>query len=399
MKLSTTNITSPEMITIPDGKLAIIPLDGIKTLGEKIDKYIVEWRGERAKKNSTLGALGSAYAKDTYVVEAATPRFGSGEAKCTVNESVRGDDVYILVDVCNYSLTYNMNGSTNYKSPDDYFQDLKRVIAAVSGTARRINVIMPYLYEGRRMKRVGRESLDCANALQELERMGVNYIIAFDAHDVRVQNAIPYTGFEIFQTTYQFLKNVLRCEPELKLDSEHLMVISPDEGGMRRAIYLANVLGVDMGTFYQRHDYSSKTGSDNPVVATEYLGSDVSGKTMIVIDDMISSGHTVLQTARLLKKKGAAKIYICATFGMFTAGFEEFDAAYKEGIFAKVITTNLVYQTPELLNREYYISCDMSKFVALIIDTLNHDTSLSHLLDPVDRINRVIEKHKNHETI
>ena len=388
---------SPDLDTIPVGRLGIIPLSGCMELGKQIDEYIVQWRKDREEHSYNPMSLG--YLRDSYLVEAKVPRFGSGEAKGTITKSVRGDDLFLLVDVCNYSLTYSVCGYTNYMSPDDHFQDLKRVIAAAGGKARRINVIMPYLYEGRQHKRNGRESLDCANALQELVDMGVENIITFDAHDARVQNAIPLHGFETVQPAYQFIKNILRHEPDLKVDKNNLMVISPDEGGMPRAIYMANVLGVDMGMFYKRRDYSTIIDGRNPIVAHEFLGADVEGKNMIIIDDMISSGDSMLEVAALLKKKKAGKIFMCSTFGLFTNGIEKFDKAYKEGLFDCLVTTNLVYQPPELMEKEYYIKCDMCKFMALIIDTLNHDLSISELLNPIDRINKILTKHRNHEKI
>lgn len=388
---------SPDLDTLPVGRLGIIPLNGCLNGGKQIDDYIVKWRKEREEHSYNPMVLG--YLGDSYLVEAKTPRFGSGEAKGTISKSIRGDDLFILADVCNHSLTYSVCGCTNYMSPDDHFQDLKRVIAAAGGKARRINVIMPYLYEGRQHKRNGRESLDCANALQELVDMGVENIITFDAHDPRIQNAIPLHGFESVQPTYQFIKNILRHEPDLKIDKDNLMVISPDEGGMSRAIYMANVLGVDMGMLYKRRDYSTIIDGRNPIVAHEFLGSDVEGKTMIIVDDMISSGDSMLDVARILKGKKAGKIFMCATFGLFTNGLERFDKAYEEGLFDCLVTTNLIYQSPELLEREYYINCDMSKFLALIIDTLNHDLSISKLLNPIDRINKVLTKHRNHEKI
>lgn len=386
-----------DLDTLPVGRLGIIPLSSCKDLGARIDQYIAKWRKEREAHSYNPMSLG--YLRDSYLVEASVPRFGSGEAKGGISKSVRGDDLFILVDVCNYSLTYSLCGNTNYMSPDDHFQDLKRVIAAVGGKARRINVIMPYLYEGRQHKRNGRESLDCATALQELIGMGVENIITFDAHDARVQNAIPLHGFETVQPAYQFIKTILRHDPDLKIDADDLMVISPDEGGMPRAIYMANLLGVDMGMFYKRRDYSTIIDGSNPIVAHEFLGADVEGKTMIIIDDMISSGDSMLEVAALLKKKKAGKIFMCSSFGLFTNGMEKFDKAYKNNLFDCLITTNLVYQTPELLEKPYYISCDMSKFIALIIDTLNHDLSISSLLNPVDRINKVLAKHRNHEKI
>ena len=397
--MSTDKSATLEHATLPDGKLAVVPLDSMVDFAGRIDEYIVSWRKKRAEENPALRSVIDTYDRDSFLILPQTPRFGSGEAKGMVHGSVRGDDVYILVDVCNYSITYSIGGYENVKSPDDHFQDLKRIIAAVSGAAKRITVIMPYLYEGRQMIRAGKESLDCADALQELETMGVTTIITFDAHDTRVQNAIPLIGFESFRPGYQFIKNILRAAPDLVVDREHLMVISPDEGGMRRAIYLATVLGIDMGTFYQRHDYSKKMGKESPVIGHQFLGSDVRGKDCIVIDDLISSGKTVLKTAERLKERGAGRIFICATFGMFTRGLDQFDKAFRQGLFTKLITTNLTYQKPELREKEYYINCDMRKYIALIIDTLNHDCSISELLDPIDRIRAVLEKHRNHEPI
>ena len=391
------SINNVDLQTLPVGRLGIIPLKGCEAIGKHIDDYIVAWRKEREAATSNNIAKG--YLQDSYLIEAKTPRFGSGEAKGSITKSVRGDDIYLLVDVCNYNIPYSICGYTNYMSPDDHFQDLKRVIAAAGGKARRLNVIMPFLYESRQHKRTGRESLDCAMALQELINMGVENIITFDAHDPRVQNAIPLNGFETIRPSYQFLKGIFRDDPDLKIDKDHLMIISPDEGGMDRAIYLANVLGVDMGMFYKRRDYSTIINGRNPIVAHEFLGTDVEGKTMIIIDDMIASGDSMIEVAALLKEKKAGKIYMCSTFGLFTSGLERFDVAYKKGLFDRLVTTNLVYQPEELLEKEYYINCDMTKFVASIIDTLNHDLSISHLLDPADRINKLIEKHNNHEEI
>lgn len=296
-------------------------------------------------------------------------------------------------DVCNYSLSYRIGGFTNLMSPDDHFQDLKRAIGAIGGKARRLNVIMPYLYESRQNKRVDRESLDCATALQELTGMNVENIITFDAHDPRVQNATPLHGFETVKPSYQFIKALLKNEKGLHIDSDHFMIISPDEGSMNRAIYLANVLGVDMGMYYKRLDYSRRVNGRHPIAAYEFLGPKLEGKDMILIDDMISSGNTVLKIASLLKERGAGKIYICSTFGLFTDGLDKFDDGFKNGVFDRLLTTNLVYQTPELLNKPYYINCDMSKYIALIIDTLNHDMSISHLLNPVDRIKRCVDNY------
>ncbi|MEY8325572.1 ribose-phosphate pyrophosphokinase [Lachnospiraceae bacterium 54-11] len=379
--------------TIPVGSLGMIPLEGCKTLGEKVDNYLVRWRTARESEHKESLAF-AGYQRDSYILKAKVPRFGSGEAKGMILESVRGTDLYLLVDVTNYSLTYPLCGHLNHMSPDDHYQDLKRIIAAVGGKARRITVIMPYLYESRQHKRTARESLDCALALQEMVDMGVDNIITFDAHDPRVQNAIPLHGFETVQPAYQFIKGLLKHVPDLNIDSDHMMVISPDEGGMSRAIYIANVLGLDMGMFYKRRDYTRIINGRNPIVAHEFLGTSVEGKDMVIIDDMISSGESVLEVATALKERKANKIFICATFGLFTSGLEKFDKMYESGIIDRVLTTNLVYQTPELLEREWYIDCDMSKYIAYIIDTLNHDASISDLLNPNERIQSAIARYK-----
>ena len=379
--------------TIPVGSLGMIPLEGCKTLGEKVDNYLVRWRTARESEHKESLAF-AGYQRDSYILKAKVPRFGSGEAKGMILESVRGTDLYLLVDVTNYSLTYPLCGHLNHMSPDDHYQDLKRIIAAVGGKARRITVIMPYLYESRQHKRTARESLDCALALQEMVDMGVDNIITFDAHDPRVQNAIPLHGFETVQPAYQFIKGLLKHVPDLNIDSDHMMVISPDEGGMSRAIYIANVLGLDMGMFYKRRDYTRIINGRNPIVAHEFLGTSVEGKDMVIIDDMISSGESVLEVATALKERKANKIFICATFGLFTSGLEKFDKMYESGIIDRVLTTNLVYQTPERLEREWYIDCDMSKYIAYIIDTLNHDASISDLLNPNERIQSAIAKYK-----
>lgn len=384
--------------TIPVGPLGLIPLKSCTSLGAKVDAYLVDWRRERESEHkSTIAFAG--YQRDSYVIPVSTPRFGSGEAKGLIQESVRGDDLYIMVDVCNYSLTYSLFGMTNHMSPDDHFQDLKRVIAAAAGKARRINVIMPFLYESRQHKRSGRESLDCALALKELVNMGVENIITFDAHDPRVQNAIPLKGFETVQPIYQFLKHLLKNEPDLQIDSSHMMVISPDEGGTGRAVYFANMLGLDMGMFYKRRDYTRIVDGRNPIVAHEFLGSSVEGKDVLIIDDMISSGDSMIDVAKELKRRKARKVFICSTFGLFTNGLRKFDEYYENGLIDRVLTTNLVYQTPELLSRPYYINVDMSKYIALIIDNLNHDASLSELLNPVGRIHRLLDKYKRGEVI
>ena len=378
--------------TIPVGSLGIIPLEGCKPLGEKVDYFLVKWRAERESEHKDSLAF-TGYQRDSYILDAKVPRFGSGEAKGVINQSVRGTDLYLLVDVANYSLTYSLCGHRNHMSPDDHYQDLKRIIAAVGGKARRITVIMPFLYESRQNKRTSRESLDCALALQEMVNMGVDNIITFDAHDPRVQNAIPLHGFETIQPAYQFIKGLLTNVKGLQIDSNHMMVISPDEGGMGRAIYMANVLGLDVGMYYKRKDYTKVINGRNPVVAYEFLGSSVEGKDMIIIDDMISSGDSVLEVAAALKARKAKRIFICSTFGLFTAGLDRFDKAYDKGTFDRILTTNLIYQPPELLQREWYIDCDLSKYIAYIIDTLNHDSSISDLLNPVERIHSIVARY------
>ncbi len=382
--------------TIPVGSLGIIALEGCQTLGEKVDYYLVKWRTERESEHKDSLAF-AGYQRSTYLLQAKIARFGSGEGKGMIMESVRGDDLYILVDVCNHSITYSLCGQENHMSPDDHYQNLKRIISAVGGKARRITVIMPFLYESRQHKRTSRESLDCALALQELVNMGVDNIITFDAHDSRVQNAIPLHGFETVQPAYQFIKGLLRKVDGLQIDAQHMMVISPDEGSMSRAIYIANVLGLDMGMFYKRRDYTRIVNGRNPIVAHEFLGSSVEGKDMVIIDDMISSGDSALEVAAALKERKANRIFICATFGLFTSGLERFDKACKEGIITKVLTTNLIYQPPELLARDWYINCDMSKYIAYLIDTLNHDSSISDLLNPSEKIQNVVSRYKPEE--
>ena len=383
---------------IPVGPLGFVSLPSCKELGDKVDYYLVKWRKERKNdhKNSLVYA---GYEKDSFLVEHKLPRFGSGEGKGVIVSSVRGDDLYIMVDICNYSLTYTVAGHENHMSPDDHYQDLKRIIAAVEGKAKRITVIMPFLYESRQHKRTTRESLDCALALQELVSMGVDNIITFDAHDPRVQNAIPLHGFETVQPSYQFIKGLLRNVKDLNIDADHMMVISPDEGGMGRAIYIANVLGLDMGMFYKRRDYTKIVNGRNPIIAHEFLGTEVEGKDMIIIDDMISSGESILEVAHELKARKANRIFVFSTFGLFTNGLEKFDKAHEEGVISKVLTTNLIYQTPELLSKEWYISCDLSKFIAYIVDTLNHDESISDLLIPNDRIQSIVNRYRNGEKI
>ena len=379
--------------TMPDGALGLIPLKSCEELGAKVDQYLVGWREKREHAHKNEAAF-KGYHRDSYIISTSVPRFGTGEAKGVIKESVRGYDLYLMVDVTNYSLTYSVSGHENHMSPDDHYADLKRIIAAVGGKARRITAIIPFLYESRQHKRTARESLDCALALQELTAMGVDNIITFDAHDPRVQNAIPLKGFETVQPAYQFFKGILKNCDDLKLDNDHLMIISPDEGGTNRAVYLANVLGVDMGMFYKRRDYSKIVDGRNPIVAHEFLGTSVEGKDVIIIDDMISSGESMIDVATELKKRNANRIFVVSTFGLFTNGLERFDKAVEDGTIYKVVTTNLTYQTPELLSRPYYINCDMSKYIAYIIDTLNHDSSISDLLNPYDRIQKLVSKYK-----
>lgn len=378
--------------TIPYGTLGILALESSRDMGKRVNDYIVDWRNDRAQNHATAASF-AGYNRDSFIIDSACPRFGSGEAKGIIRESVRGQDLYILVDVCNYNLTYTVCGQTNHMSPDDHYQDLKRIIAAVGGKARRITVIMPFLYESRQHRRSARESLDCALALQELTQMGVESIITFDAHDPRVQNAIPLKSFETVQPTYQFIKALLKNVDDLKIDTDHLMVISPDEGAMGRAVYYANVLGIDVGMFYKRRDYSKIVDGRNPIIAHEFLGSDLEGKDVIIIDDMISSGESMIDVASELKRRKAKRVFCATTFGLFTNGFKKFDEAYTNGIIDKVLTTNLVYQPEELLSKPWYINVDMSKYIALLIDTLNHDSSISNLLSPVERIQQRVKEY------
>ena len=378
--------------SIPVGSLGMIPLESCKELGEKVDYYLVKWRTEREHEHKNSLAF-AGYQRKSYIIASKAPRFGSGEGKGVLLESVRGTDLYILVDVLNHSLEYSLSGTKCKMSPDDHYADVKRVIAAVGGKARKITVIMPFLYESRQHKRSTRESLDCALALQELCSLGVENIITFDAHDPRVQNAIPLKGFENVQPTYQFIKALLRSTNDLEINKDHMMVISPDEGAMNRAIYFANVLGVDVGMFYKRRDYTTIVNGRNPIVAHEFLGDSVEGKDVIIIDDMISSGESMLDVARELKKRKAKRVFALATFGLFTNGLEIFDKAKEEGLIEKVITTNVTYQSPELLSRDWYVSSDLSKYIALLIDRLNHDTSISDILDPTEKIQARIQEY------
>jgi len=378
--------------TLPTAPLKIVALDSCKELGKKVNDYIVSFRQEAISEYPELAAIAN-YGCDNYLVESACPRFGSGEAKGMLKESIRGKDLFIMVDVCNHSLTYKVNGHINHMSPDDHYQDLKRIISAATGKARRINVMMPFLYESRQHKRTKRESLDCALALQELMDMGVSNIMTFDAHDPRVQNSIPIKGFDNFSPNYQFMKALLRAEPDLQVDKDHLMIISPDEGAMHRAVYLSNVLGVDMGMFYKRRDYSTVVNGKNPIVAHEFLGTDLAGKNAIIVDDMISSGESMLDVAKKIKERGANRVFVFTTFGLFTEGMAKFDEYYENGFIDRIITTNLTYLPQETLEKQYFTCADMSKFIALIIDSLNHDTPIGTVLDPSDKIHKLLEKH------
>lgn len=377
--------------SMPVAPIRIAALAGCRELAEEVDKKLVKFRKELvAAKKSTIIPQG--YAEKSFLVDCECPRFGTGEGKGYIKESVRGTDLYIMVDVTNYSLTYSVCGHENHMSPDDHYQDLKRIISAATGKAHRINVIMPFLYEGRQHRRTKRESLDCALALRELSAMGVSNIITFDAHDPRVQNSIPLKGFDNFFPTYQFLKALVKNVPDFKLDNDHLMIISPDEGAMSRAVYFSNILGVDMGMFYKRRDYSTVVNGKNPIVAHEFLGDDVTGKDVLIVDDMISSGESMLDVAKQLKDRKAGRVFVCTTFGLFTDGFDKFDEYYNKGYISKVITTNLTYLPPELYEKPYFVKADMSKFIALIIDSLNHDVPISSVISPTDKIHALLEK-------
>jgi len=377
--------------SIPVGDLGIIPLQSCSELGKMVNEYIVDWRKEREDVLHQDDKI-----KDSYIVNTKCSRFGSGEAKGTILDSIRGKDLYLLVDVTNYSIEYSLCGHLNKMSPDDHYSDLKRIITAAAGKARRINVIMPFLYESRQHKRTSRESLDCAVALQELHALGVENIITFDAHDPRVQNAIPNSGFDSIQPTYQFIKALFNNVPDLQVDSDHMMIISPDEGAMGRAVYYSNVLGLDMGMFYKRRDYSIVVNGRNPIVAHEFLGSSVEGKDVFIVDDMISSGESMLDVAKELKKRKAKRVFVAATFGLFTNGLKQFDEYYEQGLISKVLTTNVIYQTPDLLSRPYYINVDLSKYIALMIDKLNYDHSISELLDPNAKIQNALTYYRKY---
>ena len=377
--------------SMPVAPMKLLTTKSAMNLASKVNSYLVDFR--KTLNNNVKGDPAfHGYMEDNYLIEVDCPRFGSGEAKATLSTSVRGKDIFILMDVCNHSITYQMNGYTNHMSPDDHYQDLKRIIAAINGKAHRVNVIMPFLYEGRQHKRAGRESLDCAYAIKELMDMGVSNFITFDAHDPRVQNSVPLHGFDNFTPPYQFVRALLRTEKELTIDKDHIIVISPDEGALDRAVYFANVLGVDTGMFYKRRDYSTIINGKNPIVAHEFLGDNIAGKDVIVIDDMISSGDSTIDIARQLKERNARRIFACSTFGLFVEGLDAFDKAYEEGYIERVFTTNLIYRNPELRKRPWYCEVDMSKYIAYIINTLNHDQSMSELLDPSARVQRFLAK-------
>ncbi len=379
--------------TLPVAPLKLVAMESCTKLGKKVNDHIVSFRKNTINEVSE-SPLYVNYRSKNYLVDCCCPRFGSGEGKGILRETIRGTDLFIITDVCNHSLTYTVNGYLNHMSPDDHFQDLKRIISAATGKAHRITVIMPFLYESRQHKRTKRESLDCAMALEELTSMGISNIITFDAHDPRVQNAIPLSGFDSFNPLYQFMKALFREVPDLKVDKEHLMVISPDEGAMHRAVYFSNMLGVDMGMFYKRRDYSKIINGKNPIVAHEFLGDDVSGKDVIIIDDMISSGESILDVAKQLKERKAKRVIACTTFGLFTDGFEKFDKYYENGYFSKVITTNLTYLPPEVNEKPYFITADLSKYLAIIIDSLNHDTPIGSVMTPTDKIHALLERRR-----
>lgn len=383
--------------SLPIAPLKIAALESITPLAQKVNEHILKFRQndteELIRRKADLHYRG--YDVESYLLSCTCPRFGSGEAKAVIKESTRGTDIFAMVDVTNYSCTYKVNGFINHMSPDDHFQDLKRLIGACVATAHRVNVIMPFLYESRQHKKSHRESLDCAMALQELVSMGVSNIITFDAHDPRVQNAIPLNGFDNFMPTYQFVKALFEHDQSLKIDKDHLMIISPDEGAMNRAVYLANNLGVDVGMFYKRRDYSRVINGRNPIVAHEFLGTSVEGKTVLIIDDMISSGESMLDTARELKDRKASKVIVCCTFGLFTSGWQKFDEFYDKSYIDYVITTNLNYRPAALLERPWYIEADMSKYMAAIINSFNHDVSIGRTLTPTEKIQKLIRLHQN----
>lgn len=385
-----------DLKTLPVGPLGIIAMAGCEEMGEKVNSWLKKWNNLQETQDKEFYTL-PGVDHDTFLIKTYCPRFGTGEAKGVVQESVRGYDIYIIVDVCAYNKTYKMYGREVPMSPDDHFADLKRIISAIGGKAKRVNVIMPMLYSSRQHRRTARESLDAATGLQELVAMGVDNIITFDAHDPRVQNAIPLASFENVMPTYQTMKALCRNVPDLRLDKNNLMVISPDEGAMSRNIYYSSVLQLELGMFYKRRDYTTIVNGRNPIVAHEYLGASMEGKDVIVVDDMIASGDSMIDLAYELKKRKANRIFAVATFAFFTNGLEQFNKAYEDGIISRVISTNLTYRTPELRSAPWFIEADMSKYISYIIATLNHDRSLSGLLKPADRIHNLISNYKQQQ--
>ena len=379
---------------MPVAPIKLIATKSMEAMAKNINQYLVEFRRDLNNKFKNDPAF-HGYMEDDYLLPVSCPRFGSGEGKAVLQDSARGKDVFILVDVTNHSITYKMNGFINHMSPDDHYQDLKRIISAINGKAHRINIIMPFLYEGRQHRRTGRESLDCAYMLKELNDMGISNFITFDAHDPRVANAIPIKGFDNFTPPYQFARALLRAERDLLIDKDHLIVISPDEGALDRAVYFANVLGVNTGMFYKRRDYTRIVNGKNPIVAHEFLGENIDGKDVIIIDDMISSGGSMIDTAKKLKSMNAKRVFLCTTFGLFTDGLAMFDEAYEKCYFDRIVTTNLNYQPPELMSKPYYLQADMTKFIASIIDFTNHDASMTNIYTPTEKIHQVLEKYNN----
>ena len=394
--MSTSNKQKKVSGNFPIGSLCLMPLSGTEGFTQKINDYILEWRKELIAKNVNE-VYPDNFIQDSYILKPEISRFGSGEAKCVINGTIRGADIFIIVDVVNHSATYEMFGKTNCMSPDDHYQDLIRTIGAANGKAKRINVIMPFLYESRQHKRTKRESLDCALMLRELTTLGVENILTVDAHDPRVMNAIPLSSFDSLSCYYQFINAILNKYDDIKIDKNYLTIISPDIGAMQRNIYCANVLGVDLGFFYKRRDYSKVVDGKNPIVAHEYMGTDIVGKDTIVFDDMIASGDSLIETAKNLKERKAKRVFACCTFGLFTKGIELFDKAYSDGIIDGVFTTNCIYQIPELKNKPWYTSVDVTEYVARIIESINHDSSISQYLDPYvkikTRVKQYIEEH------
>ena len=388
------DIQSKYLGEFPIGSLLLMPLKGTMSFTQQINDFILEWR-KLLVKNKVYDVFADDFIKDSYILEPEIDRFGSGEAKCVINGTIRGADIFIIVDVVNYSETYEMFGFKNHMSPDDHYQDLKRVIAAANGKAKRINVIMPFLYESRQHKRTKRESLDCAVMLQELTTLGVSNILTVDAHDPRVMNAIPLSSFDSLSCHYQFINAILNKFDDIKIDKEHLAIISPDIGAMQRNIYFANVLGVDLGFFYKRRDYSRVVDGKNPIVAHEYMGADVAGKDVIVTDDMIASGDSLIETAKSIKERNAKRVFACCTFGLFTKGLEQFDKAYEEGVIDGIFTTNCIYQLPNLKEKKWYTSVDVTEYVARIIESINHDSSISQYLDPYEKIKTRVKQYCN----